>query len=403
MTHHRLLLATATIAALLAAGCEGPAGPAGPGGPAGADGENGTDGKDGTDGADGKDGTDATGATFVGSASCKTCHPQEHKWWSYHGHGHALVKVSGAKPANPPYASFPAQPPKAGGKSYTWAEITYVVGGFARKALFVDKDGHVINGATAQYNLATTQWGPHQVATTPEKMNCARCHSTGYRASGSQGGLKGIVGTWQEEDIGCERCHGAGSRHVAAKGYEPLRVDRSPTLCGGCHGIEPHGTIVADKGLILHTQQWNELFSTKMKIVACVDCHNPHQSASFDDYSIGNDHKSIVTACESCHFKNTITGKVAKHTAALGGPSSCVTCHMPRAVKSATGNAATFTGDMRSHIFRPNPDPTAPQFSSDGKSVKPYLTLDFVCRQCHTASDKTDAQLKTYATGYHSN
>jgi hypothetical protein len=77
---------------------------------------------------------------------------------------------------------------------------------------------------------------------------------------------------------------------------------------------------------------------------------------------------------------------------------------MPRIIKSAWGNAEMFTGDIRTHVMRINPDQIG-QFSEDGTSVLPEIGLDFACRQCHVeggnATPKSDEELIDKARGYH--
>jgi hypothetical protein len=63
-----------------------------------------------------------------------------------------------------------------------------------------------------------------------------------------------------------------------------------------------------------------------------------------------------------------------------------------------------FTGDIRTHVMRINPDQIG-QFSEDGTSVLPEIGLDFACRQCHVeggnATPKSDEELIDKARGYH--
>jgi hypothetical protein len=77
---------------------------------------------------------------------------------------------------------------------------------------------------------------------------------------------------------------------------------------------------------------------------------------------------------------------------------------MPRITKSAWGDAAKFTGDIRTHLMAIDPAQIG-QFSEDGKTSLSQLGLDFACRVCHVegglASAKTDAELIERATGYH--
>lgn len=391
---------------LAVVGCEGPVGPTGPTGPAG---EDGLDGKDGEDGEDGKDGTGATTLSYVLNTSCKSCHGTIHDAWRHSGHAHAMLKVQGSKPTDPPYSAYPAQPPTDdAGKSYAWSDVTYVVGGFGWRALFADAKGYLITGSQVQYVTATQQWTEHDKSTPPGTaiLDCPACHTTGFQKvdgheiSKKQDNLEGVGGSWIEEGVTCERCHGPGSLHIGKQGYGPIEIIRSSAACGKCHGSDPAGTIAAQDGLIASAQQYNELSATMMRIVACVDCHDPHRSARYDDAQLNPD-RGIVTRCETCHYKKVGANKVAKHATVAGGPG-CVDCHMPPAAVSAQGNAALWTGDLRSHLFRINTDSTAPQLSADGKSVMPYLTLGFTCRQCHPDTTATpDAVLQTNASGYH--
>lgn len=75
----------------------------------------------------------------------------------------------------------------------------------------------------------------------------------------------------------------------------------------------------------------------------------------------------------------------------------CINCHMPKIGKSAVGDPAKFTGDIREHIFKINSDPNAKMFSDDGKFANGYLTLDFTCLSCHNNKDK--AWAGQYAKG----
>jgi len=394
------------VALALAAGCEGPEGPAGLTGPPGLTGPAGQDGEDGTDGKDGK-GTPLR--AYVLQSACKPCHAEIHERWSRSGHAHAMVKVQGKKPDDPPFSAFPAMPPTDDkGKSYGWGDVTYVVGGFAWRALFADAKGYLVTGSQTAHVTKTGQWQAfeQQVAPGTTTLTCAECHTTGYVPADAhevgfkQDGLEGADGSWVEEGVGCERCHGQGSTHVLAVGYGPIQTDRSSEFCGRCHGKQPAGVIAAEDGLIAQAQQWNEIGSTKMRVVDCADCHDPHQSAHFDDPTVNPD-RGVITRCQTCHYDKVGKHKVAKHTQVGGGPD-CVSCHMPRAVKVAVGNAALWTGDHRSHLFRVNTDPTAKQLSTDGKQVMPYLTFEWTCRQCHSdKTDKPDALLQTNAAGYH--
>jgi hypothetical protein len=77
---------------------------------------------------------------------------------------------------------------------------------------------------------------------------------------------------------------------------------------------------------------------------------------------------------------------------------------MPRIVKSAWANAEAFTGDIRTHFMRINPNQIG-QFSEDGTTALTEVGLDFACRQCHSegggASPRADEELIAKANGYH--
>jgi hypothetical protein len=154
-------------------------------------------------------------------------------------------------------------------------------------------------------------------------------------------------------------------------------------MCGDCHVRGDRAVIDALDGFEEHNQQFDDLFNSKHFAISCVACHDPHSSAVYEDEEL-NPNKGIVQACESCHWQNT-RGNVRNH---LG--VDCVDCHMPRMVKSAQGNLDLFRADIHSHQFSINPDPAAPQFNEEGTQAMPYLTLQYVCGQCHN-DDYADA------------
>ena len=104
--------------------------------------------------------------------------------------------------------------------------------------------------------------------------------------------------------------------------------------------------------------------------------------------------------CENCHFKE------AKYqaSATMKEAVACIDCHMPRVTKSAVGNAAKFTGDIRTHLMAIDPTEME-QFTEDGKQALSQLGLTFACKSCHVAGGialpYTDALLRKYAYNYH--
>jgi hypothetical protein len=83
---------------------------------------------------------------------------------------------------------------------------------------------------------------------------------------------------------------------------------------------------------------------------------------------------------------------------------------MPYATKSAT-SINKYVADMKTHIFKINPEEEGEMFSKDGSIANGStgVTLEYVCYQCHrdyqsvggTESRKTRRQLSAKATDFH--
>lgn len=381
------------IGVLLLANCrgqQGEAGPVGPAGPAGPFGPQGPAGEDAT-----------ASQTFVGAEQCGSCHEEEYGRFALSGHANALHEINGSAPVYP-YDDLTAgvtSPP--GGHS--WADISYVIGGYGWMARFVDQEGYVITGDAAQYNFANEdlETAAEWVAFHPDEQvsfDCGRCHTTGYAEQGHQNNQVGIDGTWVFEGIQCERCHGPGSRHAEDPQGVRMVVDRSSQLCGDCHVRGDKASIVASDGFEEHNQQFSDLYNSKHFALSCVTCHDPHASSQYADETL-NPNAGISQVCTACHWSQEAIQKVSFHRNA-----ECVDCHMPPMAKSAVADAETWQADIRSHQFAINPDPDAPQFSEDGSQVMPYLTMTYACGQCHNgdfADVKDPAEMAAAARGYH--
>ncbi len=401
----RSLMAWAFILSLtLLAGCAptptaqlglpGERGPAGPPGPAGPQGVAGTQGPPGPRG---EPGLDYSAPAYVGSSACQECHAELHDTYRGTGHAWALSKiVDGSAPAFPE-SELPAPPP-----GYTWDDIQYVIGGYGWMARFVDKQGYLLTGdadATTQYNLKNRSldteagWVAYHAGDQALSFDCARCHTTGYVAEGHQEGLPGVAGTWAEEGVGCENCHGPGSQHVNNPYQISLQIIRDSEQCGACHSRTTATTIEAHDGFIDHNQQYSELFSSKKRVMTCVDCHNPHETVK---YGRGEPERST---CERCHFEQEEVQKITDRRHA-----SCVDCHMPRITRSAVANPERFSGDLRSHLFAVNPAARS-QFNRDGTAAEPYIAVAFACQGCHNADGRAPVleaeRLVEVATGFH--
>ena len=359
--------------------------------------------------------TDPTndGAMYLGVSACASCHPDLGEMQNVHGHAHKLTRIEGHAPEFPEAGTRAGVPNPPEG--FAWTDISYVIGGYIRKARYVDLDGFTlvtgVTGVDTQWNLSFPPNGtePGFVAyeadrETPKPYNfdCFVCHTTGpfpFDASFPQfqENRLGMEGTWEEAGVQCEACHGPGSNHIGQPSARDLFVDTSAAACGTCHDrpFDNGGTVIAaGGGFVRHHEQYAELWASGVHAAfECVTCHDPHVSTNYD-----RDH-AIRRECTDCHVDQDMAiheGKTfvrGDYVEAL----SCESCHMPFATKSASAADESVVGeigrmgDTRTHIFRINPeaeDFTA-MFTEDLSEVvtdaqgRAAVTVDFVCIRCH--------------------
>lgn len=361
-----------------------------------------------------KNTTDPTNrnATYLGSAACRACHANIDATQRLHGHAHMLSSVQGSVPVYPSEASRASVPTPPG--TDTWNDIAFVIGGYTRKANFVNREGYLVTdaqNAPAQWDLAFAPTGQQPGFTTTPATHtgqqtydgsCFTCHTTGARqfdasAPQFQENRPGILGTWQENGVQCEACHGPGSNHVPNPSARDIFVDTTARFCGSCHsrnGAVDAGTIPASGGYVRNYAQFNELkASGGHSNLDCTVCHDAHVSTN---YSRAQAMRNDCTACHSNQNMALHGGKTfvrGDYVEQL----TCVSCHMPYATLSSTPAGASVVGargrmgDLRTHIFRINTDSVdyRGMFSADGQSVlkdaggKAAVTVDFVCLRCH--------------------
>lgn len=340
---------------------------------------------------------------FVGSETCGDCHVGIYEQQMNHGHTYKLNPVNGGPPEYPHGRVL--EPPEG----YTWDDISYVIGGFGWKARFIDLEGYIITGpdenATTQYNypliddrtgeeVSPEGWVGYSAGQVEKPYNCGSCHTTGYNhdPNTNQDGMPGLVGEWSEPGIQCEECHGPGSLHVE----EPIRVnmlrDRAAEACGDCHYRGDIAVIDASGPFIKHHEQYEEIITAPHAAMECIDCHDPHQSVQpFSDPEI-NPERGMRTVCVDCHYDNLSSEEHVEEGV------TCVECHMAPMTASGNRNVDLLWGDLRTHLFQINTDPTAPQFLEDG-SIASYITLEYACTRCHV--DAPMGALANAADGYH--
>lgn len=316
----------------------------------------------------------ATATDYVGSDQCFGCHQEKYNDWQASGHPWKLRKVEKAR-----YSKLPLPP------GYSWDDISYVIGGANKKARFIDNNGYIIttakdgSEAKTQYNIEDGSWSfYHKGEKKPYK--CGPCHMTNYSKEGNQNGKPGMIGTWSEDGIGCEECHGPGEEHIKAPSKANIQVQASAESCGKCHqrgGIGPEPP--AKGGFIRHHEQINELKAGVHKELDCVTCHDPHKRAILAKDNCAECHDGAAkSVAANIHGKNGV---------------SCKECHMPKASKSAI-KVASYTGDVRTHIFKINTDKDADMFKTvedKGKKstfAKGFITVEYACLSCHAGRDK---------------
>ena len=397
---------------LLLAACAGPQGTPGPVGPPGVPGPEGPQGPPGLQGPPG-DPAQVEHAGFVGSATCSGCHPDISAVFSRSGHPWQLnLVVEGTRPRFPFTQTLL---PPAG---YSWDDISYVVGGYNWKARFLDKQGYLITTPpqegeeveegedgdfSNQYNLPNRALGKSSgfvqfhAGEAELPYDCGACHTTGFSPGGHQDDLPGIAGTWVEPGVQCEACHGPGSLHARNPQAVDMDIDRDADACGECHTLGRSDQVAFEDGFVSHHEGYGGIFLGKHDLLECVTCHDPHAGV-VQLRQAGQ--PSTLTPCQDCHFQQAAFEKNERHVE-LG--VDCVTCHMPRLIKSAWADQQSNRGDIRTHVMSINPFQVS-QTDDAGNPVSAPISLNFACRQCHidgTASEKTDQELIDMAVDYH--
>lgn len=363
--------------------------------------------------------TDTTNgnARYVGSNACRQCHSDVAARHGLHGHAFALNRIQGGPPQFPAGTSAGVPNPPRG---FQWSDISYVIGGYRKRALFIDRDGFLltsgVTGVDTQWSLdyppngtvaGFAPYEPTATEPTPFEFTWFRQRTTGPQPQDRpafQDNRPGLRGTWQEPGVQCEACHGPGSGHFGTDGGEVVvdiqRIFMDPNgaaSCNQCHShplAEPRGAILASGGFIIERQQYAELLASGGHAhFACTVCHDPHRSVTYDRAN------AIRNECRACHPTMTMAGHGGKvfTRGDYSEPLTCESCHMPFATRSASSAPAGVVGplgrmgDTRTHIFRISTEPVDYRtfLTDDGRQVRrdaegrAAVTVDFVCLRCH--------------------
>ncbi|MDP2087826.1 MAG: multiheme c-type cytochrome [Flavobacteriaceae bacterium] len=353
---------------------------------------------------------------FVGSQKCSQCHQDHYNRFIESGHPYKVVKINGKKPDMPYFDNF-TEPklPLVGGKQYTWADISYTIGGYGWKMRFIDKDGYTITGSTAQWNPGNNTLTAYN-STKPvgtEKYDCGACHTTGWvsKANGGipQDNLPGMDGQFKYGGVHCEACHGMGNKHAVTKSKQDISIKKGTTSCNPCHWRRNAATVDNMKqqtsgGWEMHRNQYEQINTNKHASLSCNGCHDAHSSTRHDAKAKG---MGVKKDCKSCH-----TGP--KYADRMHYSATCIDCHMPKTVKNGI-EYNKYRGDAPNHNFKINIDPAATYFTKDAAGTtwanqdKKGSTLDFACYSCHkdvnnvggTNSWRTMTELNVKAATFH--
>ena len=335
----------------------------------------------------------ASGApTYVGSNTCKTCHPRIYERWRKTPMANVVRDPREFPDAIIPDLSKPDPLVK-----FTVKDIALIYGSLWKQRYFT-KIGDDYFAEPAQWDVTHRIWRAYVVQNgtdwwaplyPPDNMKrptsalCDGCHSVNFDIHTKK------VTEW---NVGCERCHGPGSDHAAHPArtniINPARLDsiQANDVCIQCHSqgrpltnpiegkyydwpvgfevgkklqdywaLEDHKlgetsfTHYPDGTAHKNRMQGNDFAQSVMytRGIKCSSCHDVHGTE--------NDAQLLKPAsvmCLECHGPGTPngphTGSIEEHThhAAASAGSDCVACHMPK-IQTTIADVT-----VHSHTFR---------------------------------------------------
>ena len=377
---------------------------------------------------------------FVGTQTCLSCHTDKSTFLQT-GHNFKLSKIENGEAPKFPFTSLEGSiellhgADNSVGTPNSWEDVSYVIGGYYRTAMFLDSKGFILAGEGVRVQVpengedfSLDHIAPYAPGDAPDAhiFNCGRCHTTGWKdyTAGSdlnpkhQDDLVGIDGTFEQTGIQCEACHGAGAKHANSMLSEDITLIAKgrytadmvaddmgfgqAMACAECHSKRTNrtfptyvseynqtfggdtlggrtipydigGRVAADALLGLDAD--TGVASGKKREMACHLCHNPHLSNINRD--MPGHENAITVQCTDCHGEKAFIPELEIHRF----EATCESCHMP----------------ADKHFFKINLEHAADSpknFSSDGKFVQPWNTSKDSCSSCHSDYDARAALIK---------
>ncbi|WP_153913989.1 Ig-like domain-containing protein [Shewanella sp. TC10] len=387
----------------------------------------------------------ATELTYVGSDTCISCHDDKASHQES-GHNFKLTKIEGDQEPIYPFSSISGAVELLDidntlGNPSGWQDISYVIGGYMRSAMFIDQNGYIMAGDKAGVNIVPK--GEQAFSAYPYSANhqpdshgfdyCGRCHTTGWKdyteGAGDernlhrQDDMPGMGGTFALTGIQCEACHGAGSSHMSnpskdniVKFAEYRSADKyraedmgfgQAIKCTECHttddGVRRYPDYISPYEQIFGGDSEGARLKSSSGFgpEGRLDGRGGRHAAATligTDPDTG-DAKGVKRdfACSTCH--NPHMSKVNQdhpgHEEAMN--SECKDCHNMTFADAPGSDFASAAHEFmaqctdchmpsKSHLFRIKLDGAKddPQhFSADGEYIKPWLRAYDSCSSCH--------------------
>ncbi|WP_246028514.1 Ig-like domain-containing protein [Shewanella atlantica] len=384
--------------------------------------------------------------SYVGTDTCLSCHTDKKTYYET-GHNFKLTKVIDGKEPVYPFTTLNGSIETMDGvtntlgKPASWADISYVIGGYKSVALFVDTNGYVIDGTNVvspamPLGETVTKMFPHYPERAPDGTPydyCGRCHTTGWkdytegagdnRNLNRQDDMPGMGGTFSMTGVQCESCHGAGSKHAKAPAKDNIvriaeaRVPGDFTAddmgygkaaaCKECHTTDdavrrypdyesPFEQKFGAPSLGARLKRVDNVFSPEGRKDGRGGRHAASTLIGADPDSGELMGKKKDFACSTCHnpHRSEHYQDQPGHEDAM--VKQCSDCHSKEFANAPDGGGAAaheFIAECKdchmpgeSHLFKidlegEKEDPR--HFSADGKWQKPWLRAWDSCSGCH--------------------